>query len=300
VYASREGHSSIEKAALLAGFGRENLRLIDTDDAHALRVDALESAVAQDVSAGRLPCAIVACVGTTGTTAVDPLRAMTAVAREHGAWLHVDAAMAGTAMALPECRHHWEGVEEADSLVFNPHKWMGVGFDLSAYYVRDPELLVRVMSTHPSYLKTTADGQVKNFRDWHIQLGRRFRSLKLWFYLADVGVEGLRARLRRDLANAAWLSAEVRVTPDFELVAPTTFQTVCLRHVPPTLRGSEDALTEHNLAIARRINESGEAYVTPSVLKGRQIIRVSIGAEGTERRHVEHLWQRLQDAARES
>lgn len=297
VYASREGHSSIEKAALLAGFGRENLRLVDTDDSHALRMDNLRRAVADDLAAGRVPCAIVACIGTTGTTAVDPLLAMSEVAREHGAWLHVDAAMAGTAMALPECRHHWEGIEAADSLVFNPHKWMGVGFDLSAYYVRHPELLVRVMSTHPSYLKTSADGQVKNFRDWHIQLGRRFRSLKLWFYLEDVGVEGLRARLRRDLGNAAWLSDQVRGTPDFELVAPTHFQTVCLRHAPPALRASEARLTEHNLAIARTLNEGGKAYVTPSVLKGMQMIRVSIGAETTERRHVERLWDLLQQAA---
>ncbi len=297
VYASREGHSSIEKAALLAGFGRENLRLVDTDDAHALRVDSLERAIADDVSAGRAPCAIVACIGTTGTTAVDPLRAMSALAREHDVWLHVDAAMAGTAMALPECRHHWDGVEAADSLVFNPHKWMGAGFDLSAYYVRDPDLLVRVMSTHPSYLKTSADGQVKNFRDWHIQLGRRFRSLKLWFTLEDMGVEGLRARLRRDLDNAAWLAGEVRRTPEFELVAPTHFQTVCLRHCPPALRGSEAALTQHNLAIARTLNEGGKVYVTPSVLKGIQMIRVSIGAETTERRHVERLWELLRQAA---
>jgi aromatic-L-amino-acid decarboxylase len=298
VYTSREGHSSIEKAALLAGFGRENLRLVDTDDAHALRVDSLKGAVADDVAAGRIPCAIVACIGTTGTTAVDPLRAMAEVAREQGTWLHVDAAMAGTAMALPECRHHWEGVEAADSVVFNPHKWMGAGFDLSAYYVRDPDLLVRVMSTHPSYLKTSADGQVKNFRDWHIQLGRRFRSLKLWFYLEDVGVEGLRARLRRDLDNAAWLADQVRHAADFELVAPTPFQTVCLRHCPPVLRGNEAALTQHNLAIARTVNEGGKAYVTPSVLKGTQMIRVSIGAETTERRHVERLWELLQQTAR--
>jgi aromatic-L-amino-acid decarboxylase len=298
VYASREGHSSIEKAAVLAGFGRENLRLVDTDEAHALRVDSLRRAIADDVAAGRVPCAIVACIGTTGTTAVDPLLAMSELARERGAWLHVDAAMAGTAMALPECRRHWDGVEAADSVVFNPHKWMGAGFDLSAYYVRDPELLVRVMSTHPSYLKTSADGQVKNFRDWHIQLGRRFRSLKLWFFLEDVGVEGLRARLRRDLDNARWLAGEVQRTADFELVAPTHFQTVCLRHCPPALRGSEAALTQHNLAIARTLNEGGKAYVTPSVLKGTQMIRVSIGAEATERRHVERLWELLQETAR--
>lgn len=298
VYASREGHSSIEKAALLAGFGRAHLRLIDTDDDHALRLPLLREAVAADVAAGRRPAAVVAAVGTTGTTAIDPVAGIAAVAAEHGMWLHVDAALAGTAMILPECRWMWEGVERADSLVFNPHKWMGVGFDLSAYYVRDPELLVRVMSTSPSVLRTAQDGAVKNFRNWHIQLGRRFRALKLWFLLLDVGVEGLQARVRRDLANAAWLKAEVDAAPEWERLAPVPLQTVCMRHVPARLSGDEAALAEHNLAIARRINEGGGAYITPSVVKGKQMIRVSIGAEGTERRHVEALWRSLQAAAR--
>ena len=297
VYASSQGHSSIEKAALLAGVGKDHLRLIDTDEAHALRVDLLQAAIATDRAAGRMPCALVACIGTTGTTAVDPLKALAALAKEHGLWLHVDAAMAGTAMVLPECRPLWDGVEEADSLVFNPHKWMGVGFDFSAYYVRDPEHLIRVMSTNPSYLRTLQDGEVKNYRDWHIQLGRRFRALKLWFYLLDVGVEGLQARIRRDLANAQWLRERVDAAPGWERLAPVPLQTVCLRHVPPALAGDEAALTRHNLALARHVNESGAAYLTPSLLKGRQMIRVSIGAEPTERRHVEALWARLRDAA---
>ncbi|HJV89288.1 MAG TPA: pyridoxal-dependent decarboxylase [Holophagaceae bacterium] len=296
VYASDQGHSSIEKAALLAGFGKAHLRLLPTDDHHALRMDLLEAAVAKDVEIGLRPCALVACIGTTGTTAVDPLAAMADLAARHGMWLHVDAAMAGTAMALPECRRHWEGIERADSLVFNPHKWMGVGFDFSAYYVRDPQHLIRVMSTNPSYLQTKQDGEVKNFRDWHLQLGRRFRSLKLWFYLMDVGVEGLQARLRRDLANAQWLKARVETTPEWELMAPVDFQTVCLRHVPAALAGDEATLKGHNLEIARRINEGGQAYLTPSMLKGKQILRVSIGAETTERAQVEVLWALLRGA----
>jgi aromatic-L-amino-acid decarboxylase len=299
VYASAEGHFSIEKAALLAGFGRAHLRLIPTDDDHALELPRLREAIAADVAAGRRPCAVVAAVGTTGTTAVDPVAGIAALAEEHGMWLHVDAALAGTAMILPECRWMWEGVERADSIVFNPHKWMGVGFDFSAYYVRDPDHLVRVMGTHSTILRTAQDGAVKNFRDWHIQLGRRFRALKLWFVLLDVGVEGLRARLRRDLANAAWLKAEVDAAPEWERLAPVPLQTVCLRHEPARLRGDEASLAAHNLAIARRINEGGAAYLTPSVLKGKQMIRVSIGAEGTERRHVEALWRSLQSAARE-
>ena len=298
VYASSQAHSSIEKAALLAGFGKDHLRLIETDDAHALRVDQLEAAIASDRAAGRVPCALVASIGTTGTTAIDPLAAMAPVARKHGLWLHVDAALAGTAMVLPECRPLWDGVEAADSLVFNPHKWMGVGFDFSAYYVRDPQHLVRVMSTNPSYLRTAHDGAVTNYRDWHIPLGRRFRALKLWFFLLDVGVEGLQARVRRDLANAQWLRERTDAAAEWERLAPVPLQTVCLRHVPQALRDDEAALTRHNLEIARRVNESGAAYLTPSVLKGRQMIRVSIGAEPTERRHVEALWAALQEAAR--
>ena len=298
VYASDQGHSSIEKAALLAGFGKANLRLIPTDETHALRLDLLDAAIAEDLVAGRRPCALVACIGTTGTTAVDPLAAMADLADRHGMWLHVDAAMAGTAMVLPECRGHWAGVERADSLVFNPHKWMGVGFDFSAYYVRDPQHLIRVMSTNPSYLQTKQDGEVKNYRDWHIQLGRRFRSLKLWFYLMDVGVEGLQARLRRDLANAQWLKAQVDASEHWERMAPVDFQTVCLRHVPTHLAEDEAALKAHNLEIVRRINESGRAYLTPSMLKGKQILRVSIGAETTERAQVEALWALLQEAAK--
>jgi len=204
---------------------------------------------------------------------------------------------AGTAMVLPECRPLWDGVERADSLVFNPHKWMGVGFDFSAYYVRDPEHLVRVMSTNPSYLRTAQDGAVTNFRDWHIPLGRRFRALKLWFYLEDVGVEGLQARIRRDLANAQWLREQVDAAREWERMAPVPLQTVCVRHVPQTLSEDEAALTRHNLELARRVNESGAAYLTPSVLKGRQMIRVSIGAETTERRHVEALWTALRATA---
>ncbi len=297
IYASDQAHSSVEKAALLAGLGRAHLRLLDTDDRHALRVDRLKSAIEVDRGAGLRPCAVVATVGTTGTTAMDPLEDIAAVAKQHRLWLHVDAAMAGTAMVLPECRWMWKGVEAADSLVFNPHKWMGVGFDFSAYFVRDPEHLIRVMSTNPSYLRTAQDGEVKNFRDWHIQLGRRFRALKLWFFLMDVGVEGLQARIRRDLQNAQWLADRVKDAKDWVLMAPVSLQTVCIRHVPDEMRGDEEALTCHNLEIARRINESGKAYLTPSMLKGRQMLRVSIGAECTERRHVEAVWSELLSSA---
>ena len=249
VYASDQAHSSIPKAALLAGFGAEHLRLIETDDEHALRLDLLERAVEDDLAAGRRPCAVVAAVGTTATTALDPVAGIAALCERHGIWLHVDAALAGTAMICPEYRWMWEGVERADSVVFNPHKWMGTGFDLSAYYVRDPEHLVRVMSTDPSYLRTAQDGQVRNLRDWGIPLGRRFRALKLWFLLRAEGVEGLQARVRRDVGNAEWLAEQVVAAPEWGLMAPAPLQTVSLRHVPPALAGDEEALAAHNAAI---------------------------------------------------
>jgi len=297
VYASEQAHSSIEKDACLAGFGKAHLRLVGTDDAHALRLDLLDRAIAQDLEAGLRPCALVATTGTTGTTALDPVAGMAARAERHGLWLHVDAALAGTAMVLPECRGMWDGIERADSLVFNPHKWMGIGFDFSAYFVRDPQHLVRVMSTNPSYLRTAHDAEVRNLRDWGIPLGRRFRALKAWFHLVDVGVEAIQARIRRDLENARWLAAQVDAAPGWERMAPVPLQTVCLRHLPAGER-DEARLAAHNLEIANGVNRGGKAYVTPSVLKGRQMIRVSVGAEGTEREHVEDVWRLLQEAAR--
>jgi aromatic-L-amino-acid decarboxylase len=235
---------------------------------------------------------VVATTGTTATTAIDPVAALAAVAREHGLWLHVDAAMAGSAMILPECRGLWQGVEGADSIVLNPHKWLGVVFDCSVYFVRDAEHLVRVMSTHPSYLQSAVDSQVKNYRDWGLPLGRRFRALKLWFLIREQGVEGLQARLRRDLANARWFAEQVRTTPDWRVLAPVPLQTVCVRHEPAGLAG--EALDRHTQSWAERINRSGFAYLTPAQLDGRWMVRVSIGAEATELEHVQALWSAMQ------
>jgi aromatic-L-amino-acid decarboxylase len=295
VYASDQAHSSVEKAALLAGFGKENFRQIRTNDEHALDIEALVAAIAEDKKSGRTPCAIVATTGTTGTTALDPIAAIAEIAAQEEMWLHIDAALAGSAMILPECRWMWRGKQMADSIVFNPHKWLGVGFDLSAYYVRDPQHLIRVMSTNPVYLKTAQDGQVNNFRDWGIPLGRRFRAVKLWMLLRAEGVANLQKRLRRDLENAQWLKEQVDATPDWERMAPVPLQTVCLRHKPSGM--SEEQCTAHNLSIAQRINQSGAAYITPSVLKGKQMLRVSVGAIGTERGHVERLWSLLREQA---
>jgi aromatic-L-amino-acid decarboxylase len=295
VYASRQSHSSVEKAALLAGFGRDNLRLIDHDAAYAMDPAALVDAVRADLAAGRRPCAVVATTGTTTSTALDPLGPIGEIAERYHLWLHIDAAMAGSAMILPECRWMWDGVERADSLVLNPHKWLGAAFDCSVYYVRDAEHLVRVMSTNPSYLQSSADGRVKNLRDWGIPLGRRFRALKLWFLLRAEGVEGLRARLRRDLDNARWLTEQVRSTPGWRVLAPVPLQTLCVRHEPAGLAGEE--LDRHTRGWAERVNRSGSDYLTPAVLDGRWVVRVSIGAEATERRHVEALWSRMREEA---
>jgi aromatic-L-amino-acid decarboxylase len=293
VYTSTQSHSSVEKAALLAGFGRANLRPIDTDEAHAMCPDLLQQAIQADLAAGVRPCAVVATTGTTATTALDPIEPIAAICREHGLWLHVDAAMAGSAMILPECRWMWQGIETADSLVLNPHKWLGTVFDCSLFYVRDPQHLVRVMSTNPSYLQTAADGQVKNYRDWGIPLGRRFRALKLWCLIRAEGVAGLQARLRRDIANAQWLAEQVDVTPGWVRLAPVPLQTVCLRHEPPGLIG--EALDKHTLGWVGRLNASGAAYLTPAVLKGLWMARISVGMEPTERQDVEALWTLMQE-----
>jgi len=294
VYGSAHAHSSVEKAALLAGFGRDNLRLIPTDAQWAMRPDALASVIAADLAAGRRPCAIVATTGTTTTTAIDPIAEISAIAQANGLWLHVDAAMAGSAMILPECRDLWRGIEHADSIVVSPHKWIGAAFDCAVYFVRRPDDLVRVMSTNPSYLQTAADAVVKNYRDWGLPLGRRFRALKLWFLIRHQGVAGLQERLRRDLANARWLADTIGRAPGWQVLNPVVLQTVCVRHVPDGVEG--DDLDRHTRAWCDRINQSGQAYLTPALLDGRWMVRVSIGAIPTERRHVEELWQAMQAA----
>jgi aromatic-L-amino-acid decarboxylase len=292
VYTSAHSHSSVEKAALLAGFGKDNVRSVAHDRAYAMRPEALAAAVADDLGRGHQPCAVVATAGTTTSTAFDPIDAIAQVTRQHGLWLHVDAAMAGSGMILPELRHLWHGVEHADSLIVNAHKWLGAVFDCTLYFVRDPQHLVRVMSTNPSYLQTAADGRVKNYRDWGLPLGRRFRALKLWFLIREQGVEQLQARLRRDLENAQWLAAAIASAPEWKVLAPVTLQTLCIRHEPAGLSG--DALDTHTLAWAATLNQSGEVYVTPALLDGRWMVRVSIGAELTGRAHVAQAWEQMQ------
>ena len=296
VYASTQAHSSVPKAVLLAGFGRDNLRLVPVDPVtYAMDPIALRAHMAEDVAAGRRPVAVVASLGTTATTAFDPVEQIVDIAAEHGAWVHVDAAMAGSAMLLPECRNLFAGVEAADSLGWNPHKWMGTILDCSLLYVRDVQLLVRVLSTNPSYLRSASDGEVTQFKDWGIPLGRRFRAMKLWFHLRLAGAESIRARLRRDLAHAQWLAGEVAREPGWEVCAPVALQTVCVRHVPPDM--DDAALDEHQQAWAERLNATGRAFVTPAMIEGRWMVRLSIGAEPTERADVETLWALCREAA---
>ena len=227
---------------------------------------------------------------------MDPVREIVEIAAEHHAWVHVDAAMAGSVMLLPECRHLWDGIDGADSVSWNPHKWMGTILDCSLLYFRDVEMLNRVMSTNPSYLRSPDDGEATQYRDWGIPLGRRFRAMKLWFHLRLDGVESIRARLRRDLDNAQWLEQEVRAVGDpWSVVAPVPLQTVCMRHEPTGML--PEAVDEHTLRWVQEINASGDAFLSPAMIDGRWMVRVSIGVESTERRHVAAVWQLIQDAA---
>jgi aromatic-L-amino-acid/L-tryptophan decarboxylase len=304
VYTTQHAHSSVPKAVALAGYGQDNLRFVDVDPVtYAMRPESLNAALDADAAAGRRPAAVVVNVGTTGTTAVDPLAEIVPLARQHGMWVHVDAAMAGSALLLPEMRWLADGVEGADSLTWNPHKWLGTVLDCSLLYVADPDQLVRAMSTSPSYLRSAVDGEVTQFKDWGIPLGRRFRALKLWFQLRLEGVEAIRARLRRDLDNARWLAGKVSSAPGWRVLAPVNLQTVVLRHEPAGLVSEAgqvldaDALNAHTLAWADAVNSSGAALVTPSLLDGTWSVRVSIGAEPTQRNDVEELWRLIQQAA---
>jgi aromatic-L-amino-acid decarboxylase len=307
VYTTQHAHSSVAKAVALAGYGQDNLRLIEVDPvSYAMRAESLAAALEADAAAGLRPAAVVVTVGSTGTTAVDPLAEIIPLARRYGAWVHVDAAMAGSALLLPEMRWLADGVAGADSLTWNPHKWLGTVLDCSLLYVADPGHLIRVMSTNPSYLRSAVDGEVTQYKDWGIPLGRRFRALKLWFHLRLDGVEAIRARLRRDLDNARWLTGQVSSAPGWRVLAPVNLQTVVLRHEPAgTVSESgavldPGALNAHTLAWADSVNTAGAAMVTPSLLDGTWSVRVSIGAERTERLDVEELWKLLRQAAESS
>jgi aromatic-L-amino-acid decarboxylase len=291
VYASTEAHSSVDKGVKIAGIGLARLRKIPADDAFAMIPEALEAAIAKDEKAGLVPCAVVATVGTTSSTGLDPLRPIGEICRRHKAWFHVDGAMAGTAAVLPEMRHILDGIELADSYVFNPHKWMFTNFDCSAYYVRDVEALLRTLSMSPEYLKTLYDPQVANLRDWGIPLGRRFRALKLWFVIRSFGVEGIRDKIREHLALAQDFRSRVEGHPDFELLAPVPLSLVCFRHRPHGRDPADPGLDALNEKLLAAVNASGRVHLTHTKLKGRFAIRLSIGQLRTERADVEEAWR---------
>jgi aromatic-L-amino-acid decarboxylase len=301
VYCSPEAHSSVAKAALLAGYGANNLRLVPISrPSRAMDARELASLMAQDVASGRKPAAVVATAGTTATTAFDPLAEICRVALEHGAFVHVDAAMAGSAMFLPECRWLFDGIEGASSLCWNPHKWLGSVLETSLFFVRDPEPLVSVMATDPSYLRSARDGSVVQYRDWGLPLGRRFRALRLWALLRLEGAEAIRARLRRDLANAQRLKSLIDQAPGWSVLAPVNLQTICVLHTPRGPDGEAvagEALDRHTLGWCEAVNAGGLAHLTPALLDERWMVRVSIGAETTEWRDVAALWALMQQAA---
>jgi len=296
VYASEHIHSSVQKAMRIAGFGEDHLVLIDTDDNYAILPEALERAVRRDRERGYEPTAVAAAMGTTSSTALDPIRPLGEVCQRYDLFFHVDAAYGGAALLLPEMRWMAEGMELADSLVFNPHKWMFVNFDCSAFFVRDPELLTDTFSIYPEYLKTPEDRQVNNYRDWGIQLGRRFRALKLWFVIRNYGVEGLRERIRLHLRLGQWLAEAIKASNDFELLAPTPLNLVCFRYHPPG-SWTEAQLNRLNERLLHQLNASGKILLTHTKLNGRYTLRFVAGQTETCFQHVEKGWRFIRQVA---
>ena len=297
IYASTEAHSSVLKGAKVAGFGAENVVLVGIDENRAMDPADLEAKITADLADGLIPCCVVATVGTTGCTAIDPLTTLGPIAKKHGLWLHVDAALAGTAAILPEMRWILDGVEHADSLVFNPHKWLLTNFDCSAYFVRDPEHLERTMSIHPEYLKTGRDREVNNYMDWGIPLGRRFRALKLWFVLRSYGAVRLREIVAGHIALAKEFAGWIDDAPDWERLAPVPVNTVCFRWKPAGM--DEAALNAANAELVDRVNADGTIYLTHTKLDDVFTIRLAVGQRATEREHVVTAWETLQKFAGE-
>ena len=296
-YCSTETHSSIEKGAKIAGLGKENLRKIPVDGEQAMVPAELERAIEEDKAEGRLPTIVVATVGTTGSTAIDPLREIGEICTRQGVWLHVDAAHAGTALLCPEFRWMVDGIEHADSFVMNPHKWMLTTLPTSAYFVRDVEALVRTFEILPEYLRTKAEGVI-NYRDWGVPLGRRFTSLKLWFVIRTYGVEGLQRMVRDHVGHAQWLKGEIDASDDFETMAPTPVNLVCFRYHPAGV--GEDELDRVNETLVQRLNDTGELFLTHTKLAGRYTVRLVVGQTFVEREHVVAAWQLIKDIARSS
>src|SRR5580658_5491416 len=289
LYTSDQAHSSVEKGAMALGLGRRNVRSIATDAEFRMRPELLAEAIAEDRAVGLRPFCVVATVGTTSTTSIDPIPAIADIVEREGLWLHVDAAYAGSAAIVPEFRHILNGAERADSLVVNPHKWFFTPFDLSAFYTRRPDILRRAFSLVPEYLRTAQDGRAVNYMDYGVPLGRRFRALKLWFVMRYFGRERLAETIRSQIAWAQELAAAVDADPQFERTAPSPFSVVCFRY-----KGTDD----ENRRLLETVNASGEFFLSHTVLRGRYTLHLAIGNMGTTREHVMRAWEMVRSAAR--
>ena len=287
IYTSEQSHSSIEKGAIAIGIGQKNVRKIPVDAEYRMRPDALAAAMEQDRAAGLRPFCVVATVGTTSTTSIDPVEQIAPIAERHGAWLHVDAAYAGVAAVAPELQHILRGCERADSLVTNPHKWLFTPVDISVLYTRRPEILKRAFSLVPEYLRTADDPRATNYMDYGVPLGHRFRALKLWFVLRYYGREGLAGMIRNQIGWAQELAVQIDANSNFERTAPTPFSTVCFRF---------EGTDEENRNILERVNTSGEVFLSHTVLRGQYCLRLAIGNMQTTRDHVQRAWELVQSA----
>ena len=296
VYCSDQAHSSVDKAVITLGLGRANCVRIACDAAQRMRIDALRAQVEADVAAGMRPLAVVATLGTTSSTAVDPIAEIAAVCEQHGIWLHADAAYGGVLAMLPERRAMFAGLERADSLVVNPHKWLFTPMDCSVLWTRHPEVLRRAFSLTPEYLRTREQDVALSYSDYSFQLGRRFRALKLWFVLRAFGLAGIQNRLRFHCTLAEQAAEWIAAEPGWELLAPVTMSVVCFRHRPPGV-ADEAALERHNAAILERVNASGRVFLSHTKLDGRYTLRLAIGNLRTEERHVAEAWRLLREAA---
>ena len=290
LYASKHAHSSIEKGALAAGVARENVRLIDVDDEFRMRVDLLEAAIAEDLAAGKVPFCVIPTVGTTSVASIDPVREVLAVGRRHGMWVHVDCAYGGSTAVDPRYQPLLDGVDEADSLVVNPHKWLFVPMDLSVLYCRNKEWLRDAFSLVPEYLRTAGDDRALNYHEYGLPLGRRFRSLKLWFTMRSFGRVKLAAMIHEQIEAAKGLADKIAAHPDYEICAPVHFSLVVFRH-----RGGD----EFNQRLLDAVNSSGEVLLSPNVLRGQKVIRLAIGNIQTNRVDLAAVWALLQEKAAE-
>jgi aromatic-L-amino-acid decarboxylase len=290
VYCSTETHSSIEKAVKIAGIGRQNLVKIDVDEQFRLDPSLLRLAIETDLQAGLKPVCVVATLGTTGVTAIDPLEEIAKICSHYGIWLHVDAAYAGSALILPEYRWMIKGVEHANSFVFNPHKWLFTNFDCSAYFVKDKTALLRTLQVVPEYLRTQDQGSVNDYCDWGVPLGRRFRALKLWFVIRSYGIEALQEKLRFHIGLAKWIERKITGETDFELMAPVTMNLVCFRYKPGGI-SDENELNRVNEKLLKKINTTGKAYMSHTKVNGKFVIRWVIANTNVERRHLEEAWK---------